>query len=93
MVFAGGPRQVGKARLWKVIAPDSRAYVNFEVAAHREVILENELPPTGAWLFEEIHKYRGWQNFLKGLYDTATGKQIFVTGRGRNPGAAMVLVL
>jgi AAA domain len=73
MVFVGGPRQVGKTPLGKMILPDPKAYLNFDVAEHRNAILRSELPASGAWFFDEIHKYRGWRNFLKGLYD-ASGK-------------------
>ena len=36
------------------------------------------------WVFDEIHKYRLWRNFLKGLYDARSGSQrILVTGSAR----------
>jgi predicted AAA+ superfamily ATPase len=36
------------------------------------------------WVFDEIHKYRRWRNYLKGVYDGRTaGQQILVTGSGR----------
>ena len=81
MVFVGGPRQVGKTQLGKMIVQETAAYLNYDIAAHRNAILKGELPPTEAWFFDEIHKYRGWRNFLKGLYDTTSGrKRILVTG-------------
>lgn len=84
MVFIGGPRQVGKTWLGKAIIDDARAYLNYDIAAHRAAILKLELPPTGAWFFDEIHKYRGWRNYLKGLYDQFGPKQrILVTGSAR----------
>jgi predicted AAA+ superfamily ATPase len=84
MVFVGGPRQVGKTRLGKMIVTDPAAYLSFDIPAHREAILKGELPPTRDWFFDEIHKYRGWRNFLKGLYDAAgTRKRILVTGSAR----------
>jgi predicted AAA+ superfamily ATPase len=84
MVFVGGPRQVGKTELGRAIIPDPAAYLNFDVPAHREAILRAELPPTPAWFFDEIHKYRNWRNYLKGLYDSAGGrKRILVTGSAR----------
>ncbi|MGA8054315.1 MAG: ATP-binding protein [Burkholderiales bacterium] len=84
MVFVGGPRQVGKTWLGKAVIGDERAYLNYDVAPHRAAILRRELPPTGAWLFDEIHKYRGWRNYLKGLYDQFGPKQrILVTGSAR----------
>ena len=84
MVFVGGPRQVGKTRLGRTIVTDPAAYLSFDIPAHREAILKGELPPTRDWFFDEIHKYRGWRNFLKGLYDAAgTRKRILVTGSAR----------
>ena len=41
--------------------------------------------PSGKlWIFDEIHKYRRWRNYLKGLYDgRPRGQRILVTGSGR----------
>lgn len=84
MVFVGGPRQVGKTQLGKMIITDPAAYLNFDIPAHRDAIVRGELPPTQAWFFDEIHKYRAWRNYLKGLYDAAEGrKRILVTGGAR----------
>ncbi|MGE3920376.1 MAG: ATP-binding protein, partial [Gammaproteobacteria bacterium] len=50
----------------------------------RERILKHELPPTSFWCFDEIHKYRLWRNFLKGLYDLKLPeRKILVTGSAR----------
>ena len=36
------------------------------------------------WIFDEVHKYRQWRNYLKGLYDGRQEDQrILVTGSGR----------
>lgn len=84
MVFVGGPRQVGKTTLAKTFLTDSKGYLNWDVPEHRERILKNELPITPLWVFDEIHKYRSWRNFLKGLYDVkAPHQQILVTGSAR----------
>ena len=85
MVFIGGPRQVGKTTLSKHILRESKgSYINWDNAEHRESILKQELPPTKLWVFDEIHKYRGWRNYLKGLYDVFSKKhQILVTGSAR----------
>ncbi|MDE0423072.1 MAG: ATP-binding protein [Gammaproteobacteria bacterium] len=84
MVFVTGPRQVGKTTL-ALDLPDARAgYLNWDVAADRERILRRELPATGFWVFDELHKYRPWRNYLKGLYDSRQeGQRILVTGSGR----------
>ena len=84
MVFVGGPRQVGKTSLARRLLPSSDSELNFDVAAHRQAILRRELPPGDLWFFDEIHKYRGWRNYLKGLYDTPGRTQrILVTGSAR----------
>ena len=84
MVFVGGPRQVGKTWLGRVVIGDELAYLSYDFAPHRAAILKRELPPTGVWFFDEIHKYRGWRNDLKGLYDQFGPRQrILVTGSAR----------
>lgn len=84
MVFVGGPRQVGKTSLARSLLPDARAELNFDVAAHRQAILKHELPPGDFWFFDEIHKYRQWRTFLKGLFDEhGRSKRILVTGSAR----------
>ena len=84
MVVVAGPRQVGKTTL-ALELPGARAgYLNWDVAEDRERILRRELPANGLWVFDELHKYRPWRNFLKGLYDSRQeGQRILVTGSGR----------
>lgn len=84
MVFVGGPRQVGKTTMAKSLLTDMRGYLNWDVPEQREQILKRELPATPLWVFDEIHKYRLWRNFLKGLYDVKSpDQQILVTGSAR----------
>lgn len=84
MVFVGGPRQVGKTTLAKTFLIDPQGYLNWDVPEHRERILKKEIPTTPLWVFDEIHKYHGWRNFLKGLYDSKSSlQQILVTGSAR----------
>src|SRR5579883_591157 len=84
MVFVAGPRQVGKTTLARSLSGGSAGYLNWDVAENRERILKGELPPGKLWIFDEIHKYRGWRNYLKGLYDgRARGQRILVTGSAR----------
>jgi uncharacterized protein len=84
MVFIAGPRQVGKTTL-ALGLPDARdGYLNWDVAEHRERILRRELPAAPLWVFDEIHKYRAWRGFLKGLFDgRREGQRILVTGSAR----------
>lgn len=84
MVFVAGPRQVGKTTLARSLPGATEGYLNWDVTAHRHNILRRELPPTNLWVFDEIHKYRQWRNYLKGLYDDRRdGQRILVTGSGR----------
>ena len=87
MVFVAGPRQVGKTTLARTLPGAGRGYLNWDAAADRERILRRELPPSRLWIFDEIHKYRDWRNYLKGLYDargdTSRAARILVTGSGR----------
>ena len=85
MVFVGGARQVGKTTLARSIPGADRGYLSWDVPEHRERILRRQLPPASLWVFDELHKYRGWRNYLKGLYDAPdrSAKRILVTGSAR----------
>lgn len=84
MVFIGGPRQVGKTTLALQFTKNERGYLNWDVSEHREQILKQELPDSPIWIFDEIHKYRSWRNYLKGIYDKNHGsREILVTGSAR----------
>jgi predicted AAA+ superfamily ATPase len=42
------------------------------------------LPVSDLWVFDELHEYRSWRGYLKGLYDRrAEGQRILVTGSAR----------
>lgn len=84
MVFVPGPRQVGKTTLAKAILSDPKGYLSWDIPEHREAILRGELPASRMLVFDEIHKYRSWRNYLKGLYDKVQGScEILVTGSAR----------
>ena len=84
MVFVGGPRQVGKTTLALDLAGGRKGYLNWDVAEDRERILRRELPNASLLVFDEIHKYHSWRNYLKGLYDSRRdGTRILVTGSAR----------
>ena len=75
---------MGKTTLALQVAGDRKGYLNWDVAEHRERILKRELPDAPLLVFDEIHKWRGWRNFLKGLYDAGPRKRrILVTGSAR----------
>jgi predicted AAA+ superfamily ATPase len=84
MVFMAGPRQVGKTTLAKSLPGRASGYLNWDIPADRERILRGELPAARLLIFDELHKYRGWRGFLKGVFDgRARGQQILVTGSAR----------
>jgi uncharacterized protein len=85
MVFVGGPRQVGKTTLARNIMGKSTAgLLNWDVPAQRDIILRQAFPKSRLWVFDEIHKYRKWRNYLKGVFDSrAPGQNILVTGSAR----------
>jgi len=84
MVFVAGPRQVGKTTLARSLRGAASGYLSWDVAEDRERILRRELPVSNLWVFDEIHKYRGWRGLIKGLYDAKAARQrILVTGSAR----------
>lgn len=84
MVFVAGPRQVGKTTLARSLPGADGGYLSWDIPEHRERILRRELPVSRLWIFDEIHKYRLWRNYLKGLYDgRQPSQQILVTGSAR----------
>ena len=88
MVFLSGPRQVGKTTLaLHLLQGDEShpAYFNWDHIEDQRRLLNFEFPPGQKLLvFDEIHKYIRWRNWLKGLYDkTRSRRQYLVTGSGR----------
>lgn len=89
MVFVGGPRQVGKTTMALSLLPDGRAthpaYLNWDDLNARRLLLRGGLPPDERLLiFDEIHKYKGWRNLVKGLYDThQPSRRFLITGSAR----------
>ena len=84
MVFISGPRQVGKTTLTKSILKNSTSYLNWDIPAHRQAILQRQLPLARQWCFDEIHKYKAWRDYLKGIYDEFHQEhEILVTGSAR----------
>jgi predicted AAA+ superfamily ATPase len=88
MVFIGGPRQVGKTTLAKRIGKESYqkfSYLNWDNIDDKKVILKSILEPnTQMIIFDEIHKYRNWKNYIKGQFDKFHESfDILVTGSAR----------
>ena len=95
MVFIAGPRQAGKTTLAKIIASDftNNQYWSWDIPGDRVAFLQNPIFFEGIQrrdvsapliIFDEIHKYRDWKNYLKGIYDGYHERYRFlVTGSGR----------
>lgn len=87
IVFLVGPRQVGKTWLAKQIGKgyEKVAYLNYDSFEDREIIKKEQwLKDTELLILDELHKMKGWKNYLKGVYDTKPEKlRILVTGSAR----------
>ncbi len=84
MVFIGGPRQVGKTTLSFNIAPKQHRFLNWDNIEDREFVLRQNTPVESFVIFDEIHKFRDWRNYVKGLYDkNFENKKFLVTGSAR----------
>jgi len=88
MVLIGGPRQVGKTTLAKYIAENyfkSCCYLNWDYREDRKNIINYRFKgDADLIIFDEIHKYKDWKNYLKGVFDIYHKKfKILVTGSAR----------
>lgn len=88
MVFVGGPRQVGKTTMAKLIGQDEYKkplYLNWDNRGDRKKIIAGQLEAEADLLiFDEIHKYRQWKNYLKGEFDKNKDKYDYlITGSAR----------
>ena len=95
MVLMAGPRQAGKTTLAKQLAEgfSNSLYFNWDIVSDRQKLLahptfftelerrDSSIPLV---IFDEIHKYRDWKNYLKGVVDEFGGRYRFlVSGSGR----------
>lgn len=89
MVFIAGPRQVGKTTLaleiGKLHFHGKTSYLNWDDRGDRKKMLEETFNPEHEFIvYDEIHKYRHWKNYLKGIYDKNKSRfKIAVTGSAR----------
>ena len=86
MVLLAGPRQCGKTTLAnQFIKQEKGKSYNWDIDRDRKDILKKNFDHSvSLWVFDEIHKYRRWKNWLKGVYDEYNKeKNILVTGSAR----------
>ena len=89
MVFLGGPRQVGKTTLALGLLDGGSethpAYMSWDDIAARKALLQGALPGDEELIIlDEIHKYKGWRNLVKGFYDVnKSSKRFLVTGSAK----------
>ncbi|MBI1884507.1 MAG: ATP-binding protein [Chlamydiae bacterium] len=89
MVFIGGPRQTGKTTVAFHLLGNANeshpAYLNWDVPTVKRSLLKGELPADQKLIvLDEIHKYRGWRNLVKGFYDQhKSTKRFLITGSAR----------
>jgi len=86
MVLIAGPRQCGKTTLAKrLLERLGGAYFDWDVRPHRLALQRYELPEDAPfWVFDELHKYRRWRSWLKGVYDLHGDRHaMLVTGSAR----------
>lgn len=93
MAFISGPRQVGKTTVGESVATHYLSWDDDEV---RKAVLLGQKTVFDKYalasltredkivVFDEIHKFRRWKQFLKGFYDVyAKGMGIVATGSAR----------
>ena len=95
MIFIAGPRQAGKTTLTQILAEDftNSLYFNWDILEEKRKLIENasfyeevnrndnSMPLI---IFDELHKYSNWKNYLKSVYDKDKGNYKFVvSGSGR----------
>ncbi len=97
MLFVSGPRQVGKTTLAKQLCDEHNGhYLNWDDVDHRQLILAGSNALVSSLgldqlraeklliVFDELHKFRHWKDFLKGFYDRYEQQvYILVTGSAR----------
>ncbi len=92
MLFISGARQVGKTTTAKNIVGDG-LYLDWDVQEDRLDIIQGQrhlstrlnAVPNQMIVFDELHKYADWKNFIKGFYDLRSKLdwKIMVTGSTR----------
>jgi len=92
MVFLSGSRQVGKTTIAKFL--ENSQYLNWDNIAERKKILSimEDLSEQRNFaeldknliIFDELHKFKNWKNYIKGFYDSyKPSYQVVLTGSAR----------
>ncbi len=98
LILLAGPLQSGKTTFARdIVAKDFRdiIYFNWDIAADKRRLITDpvffsKIPRSSISskplvILDEIHKYRDWKNYLKGVYDQFEKEYRFlVTGSGRH---------
>ena len=75
---------MGKTTLSLDLAPKKHRYLNWDILEDREFILKQHFPIEKFVIFDEIHKFKEWRNYVKGFYDKYKHKKrILITGSAR----------
>lgn len=95
MVFLSGPRQAGKTTFAKAMAQNfsNALYFNYDITDEKRKLIENPYfyesvhrkdDSNPLIIFDELHKYPEWKNYLKGVFDRDKENYKFiVSGSGR----------
>lgn len=97
MVMLAGPRQSGKTTFARDIAAQDYSdvvYFNWDLASDKRKLIadpiffskepRSSIESRPLVILDEIHKYRDWKNYLKGIYDEFHKEyQFLITGSGR----------
>ncbi|PCI25375.1 ATPase [Candidatus Peregrinibacteria bacterium] len=85
MVILSGPRQAGKTTLSQALLKKEDVYLNWDIEDHQKIIKDKLWKKDiNLVVFDELHKYLKWKNFLKGIIDEFQNTPaLLVTGSAR----------
>lgn len=95
MILLAGPRQCGKTTFADMVSSNftNNLYFNWDVVTDKRMLIEDPFffqnivrkdDSRPLVVLDEIHKYKDWKNYLKGVYDRFHAEFLFmITGSGR----------